>query len=240
MEINEIELLSVGVDVGTATSHLAFSKILLKRDELSESRRFLIQERKVIYEGEIITTPLLDNEKIDITTLTDFLKAEYKRAGIDPADIQTGAVVVTGETAKKGNARQIAEALSKDAGKFVAATAGPNFESVIAARGSGATNRSKEHNTTIMSCDIGGGTSNIAISKNGEVISTGCISVGAVLLGINEEGKIWRIDEPAQKVMNHIGLRYGIGDQISKEDVDRIATNFAEALIEVSPLWPSS
>ena len=233
MEINEIELLSVGVDVGTATSHLAFSKILLKRDELSESRRFLIQERKVIYEGEIITTPLLDNEKIDITTLTDFLKAEDKRAGIDPADIQTGAVVVTGETAKKGNARQIAEALSKDAGKFVAATAGPNFESVIAARGSGATNRSKEHNTTIMSCDIGGGTSNIAISKNGEVISTGCISVGAVLLGINEEGKIWRIDEPAQKVMNHIGLRYGIGDQISKEDVDRIATNFAEALIEV-------
>lgn len=233
MEINEIELLSVGVDVGTATSHLAFSKILLKRDELSESRRFLIQERKVIYEGEIITTPLLDNEKIDITTLTDFLKAEYKRAGIDPADIQTGAVVVTGETAKKGNARQIAEALSKDAGKFVAATAGPNFESVIAARGSGATNRSKEHNTTIMSCDIGGGTSNIAISKNGEIISTGCISVGAVLLGINEEGKIWRIDEPAQKVMNHIGLRYGIGDQISKEDVDRIATNFAEALIEV-------
>jgi len=233
MEINEIEILSVGVDVGSATSHLVFSNILLKRDELSDSRRFLIQERNVIYEGGIITTPLLDNDRIDIHTLTDFLKAEYKRAGIDPADIQTGAVVVTGETAKKDNARQIAEALSKDAGTFVAATAGPNFESLIAAMGSGATNRSKEYNKTILSCDIGGGTSNIAISKNGEIISTSCISVGAILLGVNAEGKIWRIDEPAQKVMDHIGLNYRMGDQIPKEDIERIATKFAEALIEV-------
>jgi ethanolamine utilization protein EutA len=233
MEINEIEILSVGVDVGSATSHLAFSNILLKRDELSESRRFLIQERNVIYEGKIIPTPLLDNDRIDIHTLTDFLKTEYKRAGIDPADIQTGAVVVTGETAKKENARQIAEALSKDAGKFVAATAGPNFESVIAARGSGATDRSQDYNKTILSCDIGGGSSNIAISKNGEIISTSCISVGAILLGVNSEGKIWRIDEPARKVMDHIGLKYGIGDQIPKEDIEKIATKFAEVLIEV-------
>jgi ethanolamine utilization protein EutA len=233
MEINEIEILSVGVDVGSATSHLAFSNLLLKRDELSDSRRFLIQERNVIYEGRIITTPLLGNHRIDIHTLTDFLKAEYKRAGIDPADIQTGAVVVTGETAKKDNARQIAEALSKDAGKFVAATAGPNFESFIAAMGSGATTRSKDYNKTILSCDIGGGTSNIAISKNGEIISTSCISVGAILLGVNAEGKIWRLDEPARKVMDHIGFHYGIGDQIPKEDIERIATKFAEALIEV-------
>ena len=233
MEINEIEILSVGVDVGSATSHLVFSNILLKRDELSDSRRFQIQERNVIYEGRIITTPLLDNDRIDIDKLTDFLKEEYKRAGIDPADIQTGAVVVTGETAKKDNARQIAEALSKDAGKFVAATAGPNFESLISAMGSGSTARSKNYNKTILSCDIGGGTSNIAISKNGEIISTSCISVGAILLGVNAEGKVWRIDKPARKVMDHIGLNYGIGDQIPKGDIEKIATRFAEALIEV-------
>jgi len=233
MEINEIEILSVGVDVGSATSHLVFSNILLKRDELSDSRRFFIQKRKVIYEGKIIATPLLDNHRIDIHKLTDFLKMEYEQAGIDPGDIQTGAVVVTGETAKKQNARQIVEALSNDAGKFVAATAGPNFESLIAAMGSGATARSKEHNKTILSCDIGGGTSNIAISKNGEIISTSCVSVGAVLLGVNSEGKIWRIDKPAMKVMDHIGLNYKIGDQIQKGDIEKIAAKFAEVLIEV-------
>jgi ethanolamine utilization protein EutA len=233
MEINEIEILSVGVDVGSSTSHLVFSNLLLKRDEHSVSRRFLIQERNVIYEGRIINTPFLDDKTIDIDKLTDFLKEEYNRAGIDPEDIQTGAVVVTGETAKKDNARQIVEALSNDAGKFVAATAGPNFESLIAAMGSGATTRSKDTNKTILSCDIGGGTSNIAISKNGVILSTSCISVGAILLGVNPEGKIWRIDKPAMKVMDRIGLNYKIGDQIPREDIERIATKFAEVLIEV-------
>jgi ethanolamine utilization protein EutA len=233
MEINKIEILSVGVDVGSATSHLVFSNLVLKRDERSVSRRFQIQERNIMYEGRIINTPFLDNKTIDIDKLTEFLKEEYNRAGIDPADIQTGAVVVTGETAKKHNAKQIVEALSNDAGKFVAATAGPNFESLIAAMGSGATNRSKEYNKTILSCDIGGGTSNIAISKNGKIISTSSISVGSILLGVNPEGNIWRIDEPAMKVMEHIGLHYKIGDHIPREDIESIATKFAEVLIEV-------
>ena len=148
MEINELEILSVGVDVGSSTSHLAFSKLLLKRDERSVTRRFNIEERKIIYEGRIIHTPLLDDNTIDIVRLTDFFKEEYKHAGFDPADIQTGAVIVTGESARKQNAKQIAEALSNDAGRFVAATAGPNFESLIAAMGSGATARSKMYRKT--------------------------------------------------------------------------------------------
>jgi ethanolamine utilization protein EutA len=233
MEINEIEILSVGVDVGSATSHLAFSKLLLKRDPRSESRRFRIEDRRVIYEGEIIHTPFLDDERIDVQRLTDFLKEEYKRAGIDPADVHTGAVIVTGETAKKQNAKEIAEALSSDAGKFVAATAGPNFESLIAAMGSGATSRSKAYHRTILSCDIGGGTSNIAISKNGRILSTSCVSVGSILLGVNAEGRIWKLDEPAIKVMRHIGLDYKIGDQIPTGDMERIAKKFAEVLVEV-------
>ncbi len=233
MEINKVEILSVGIDVGSSTSHLAFSNLVLKRDEHSASRRFNIEERNLIYEGRIINTPLLDHDTADIDKLTDFFREEYRRAGIDPADIQTGAVIVTGEIAKKHNAKQIVEALSNDAGKFVAATAGPNFESLIAAMGSGATARSKDYGKTILSCDIGGGTSNIAISKNGEVISTSCISVGGRLLGVNSEGKIWRIDEPAIKVMEHIGLNYKIGDQIPMEDIEKIAEKFAEILIEV-------
>jgi ethanolamine utilization protein EutA len=232
MEINEIEILSVGVDVGSSTSHLAFSNLLLKRDQRSVTRRFNIDQRDIIYEGQIIHTPLLDDNTIDISTLTDFFKAEYQLAGIDPADIQTGAVIVTGESARKQNARQIAQALSNDAGKFVAATAGPNFESLIAAMGSGAAARSKDNNSTILSCDVGGGTSNIAISRNGETLATSCISVGGRLLGVTSEGKIWRIDEPAAKVMAHLGLKCQIGDSISRADIDKIAKKFAAILFE--------
>ena len=233
MEINEIEILSVGVDVGSSTSHLAFSNLVLKKDERSVTRRFKIRERNIIYEGRITNTPLLDDKTIDIVRLTEFFKEEYQRAGIDPVDIQTGAVIVTGESARKQNAKQIAEALSNDAGKFVAATAGPNFESLIAAMGSGATARSKDFNKTILSCDIGGGTSNIAVSKNGETLSTSCISVGGRLLGVSSKGKIWRLDEPACKVMQNLGLNYKIGDQISRAEIERVVKKFTEILFEV-------
>ena len=233
MEINTIKLLSVGIDVGSSTTHLVFSNLVLLRDEISSSRRFRIEERNVIYEGMIIDTPLLDDDTIDLNRLTVFAREECERAGIDPADIQTGAVIVTGETARKHNAKQIAESLSKDAGKFVAATAGPNFESLLAAMGSGATARSKATGKTILSCDIGGGTSNLAISINGDVISTSCISVGGRLLSINSDREILRLSEPARKVMQHIGLKYKIGDRIPETAIEKIASELAGALIEV-------
>ncbi|MGD9085909.1 MAG: ethanolamine ammonia-lyase reactivating factor EutA, partial [Desulfobacterales bacterium] len=228
MNPNKLDILSVGVDVGSSTSHLVFSKLLLEKDERSPTRRFKIRQRQIIYEGRIIHTPILDNKTIDIDKLTEFFKAEYKHAGIQPKDIQTGAVIVTGESARKKNARQIAEALSNDAGKFVAATAGPNFESLIAAMGSGAAARSKADDKTILSCDIGGGTSNIAVIKNGQTLSTSCISVGGRLLGVGSNGKIWRIDPPARLAMQYLGLNHKIGDRISKADIKRIAAAFGK------------
>jgi ethanolamine utilization protein EutA len=233
MEINRIELLSVGIDVGTATSHLVFSNLILVRDEMSPTLRFNIEERNVIYEGKIIETPFLEDKTIDIDQLTAFFKKEYEHAGIDPADIHTGAVIITGESAKKHNAPQIAEALSKDAGKLVAATAGPNFESLLAAMGSGATARSRDHGKTILSCDIGGGTSNMAISRDGDVLSTSCIAVGGRLLALDSEIRIRQLADPAAKVMQDIGLDYRFGDQMAKEDIGKTASRMAEVLIEV-------
>jgi len=233
MGIHRIELLSVGIDVGSATSHLVFSNLVLVRDEMSPTLRFNIEERKVIYEGKIIHTPFLEDKTIDIDTLTAFFKKEYENAGIDPADIHTGAVIITGESAKKQNAPRIAEALSKEAGKLVAATAGPNFESLLAAMGSGATARSKELGKTVLSCDIGGGTSNLAISRNGEVLSTSCIAVGGRLMALDPEIRIHQLADPAIRVMKEIGLNYRLGDVIPKPDIEKIATKMAEVLIEV-------
>jgi ethanolamine utilization protein EutA len=240
MEVNKIELLSVGVDIGSSTSHLVFSKLLLKRDEKSPTRRFIIQDRNIIYEGKIIDTPLLHDNTIDIAKLAFFFAKEYKHAGINPADVQTGAVIITGETAKKENAEEIVEILSNDAGKFVAATAGPNFESVIAAMGSGARDRSKKYNKTILSCDIGGGTSNIAISVNGKIISTSCVSVGGRLIALDSKDKICLLADPAKTVMEHLGMDYQFGDLIPEKDIDKIAETFAQVLIEVITGQPNS
>jgi len=231
MDVDEIRLTSVGVDVGSSTSHLIFSELLLLRDENSSSRRFIVADRSIKYESEIIDTPLLDPTTIDVDTLTAFFHGEYEKAGMTAEDIDTGAVIVTGETAKKENAAEIVDRLSNDAGKFVAATAGPNFESMLAAMGSGMTSRSAETGKTILSVDIGGGTSNMAISKNGQVVSTACVSVGGRLLAV-ENGKIWRIDHPTRIVMDYLDMNYEVGDEIDEDSIIRIAETYAEVLKE--------
>ncbi len=232
MNKDRITLLSVGIDIGSSTSHLVFSKLILAKNLQSYSHRYEIVERRIIYKSKIIDTPLIDPKTIDMKKLKEFIKEQYNKAGIKKEEVQSGVVIVTGETAKKENAAEIVNSISEDAGKFVAATAGPNFESVIAAFGAGAVSRSEVEGKTILSCDIGGGTSNIAITSNGKIIGTACISVGGRLLAFDSENIITRIDEPARKVINSLGLNFQIGDQITEKQKGQIAETFAECLID--------
>ena len=230
-----LNLVSVGIDIGSSTSHLVFSRLALKRERsfLNPSNRFILTDRELIYESEIIFTPLLNRTTIDIEAIVEFCKEEYKKAGITPEMVETGAVIVTGETAKKANAAEIVKRLSSESGKFVSAAAGPNYESILGAMGSGIVALSSETNRTILHADIGGGTSNLAIASNGNGLTTSCINVGGRLLGIDSGFKIWRIDEPTNFVMNELGMEYKIGDIIPEDDVRSIAREYAQALVEV-------
>ncbi|RLI53811.1 MAG: hypothetical protein DRO87_11100, partial [Candidatus Thorarchaeota archaeon] len=176
------ELTSVGVDIGSSTSHIVFSKITLERDSHSRTDKFEIVDREIIHSGPIHLTPFRDSKNIDFEALKEMLLADYEKAGLRAADIDTGAVIITGETAKKENAEWIVSALAGETGKFVAATAGPNFESVLAAYGSGAVFLSEESGQTIMNIDIGGGSSNVAVCSMGSVIATTAINVGGRLI----------------------------------------------------------
>ncbi|MFX1454352.1 MAG: ethanolamine ammonia-lyase reactivating factor EutA [Promethearchaeota archaeon] len=230
-----LKILSVGIDIGSSTSHLVFSRLTLKRETsfFNMSNRFILINREIVYEGNIIFTPLIDRFNIDIEKIIEFCKKEYERAGITPEMVDTGAVIVTGETAKKENAAEIVKRLSSESGKFVSASAGPNFESMLGIMGSGIVEKSKRTQKNLMNIDIGGGTSNIAITSKGDVLSTSCINVGGRLLGIDKDFKIWRIDEPTEWIIKELNMSYTIGDLIPKEDVMKITKEYANALFEV-------
>lgn len=233
-DVEYLNILSVGIDIGSSTSHLIFSRLTLKRETsvFNMTNRFILVNREIIYEGNIIFTPLIDRYTIDIEAIIEFCKEEYNKAGIKPEDVDTGAVIVTGETAKKQNADEIVRRLSSESGKFVSASAGPNFESLLGIMGSGVVERSKKTQQIIMNVDVGGGTSNIAYASNGNVVSTSCINVGGRLLGIDENFKIWRIDEPSERLMKDLNMNYKIGDVISEKDVKLLAQEYAKALLE--------
>src|SRR2546421_1964974 len=160
-----VELQSVGIDIGSSTSHLTFSRLVLRRLGESLSSRFRVVERDVLHQSPILLTPYRDPFLIDTEQLDSFIRDAYGRAGLTPDGIDTGAVVVTGEAAKKENAESILSLFAREAGRFVCAAAGPQLEAIMAAHGSGAVARSRERGV-VLSVDIGGGATQLAVCRH--------------------------------------------------------------------------
>lgn len=184
-------LCSVGLDVGTTTTQLIVSQITAENKASSFAvPEMEITERTVLYKSPVHFTPLLSGELVDGEGIRTIVTGEYEKAGIRREDVDTGAIIITGETSRKENAAAVLAALSDFAGEFVVATAGPDLESVLAAKGSGAVQWSEQTGKTVLHMDIGGGTSNLALIDQGRVIATGCLNVGGRLLKFDGAGRI--------------------------------------------------
>lgn len=218
-------ILSVGIDVGTTTTQLIFSKLILaggtvggstplSRSPLNLPRMTSIVDKEVIYRSQIHLTPLKGPDEIDALALEQILRQEYQQAGILPNQVETGAVIVTGETAKKRNADAILEAISALAGDFVVTVAGPHLESMISGRGAGAAAYSREHYATVTNVDIGGGSANSAIFRQGEMIAAAAMNYGGRILQVDPvSGQIRHIADPAQAITQYLGLPFKPGSQ---------------------------
>ncbi len=240
-----IELRSVGIDIGSSTSHLTFSRLVLRRMALSLSSRFRVVEREVVHQSPILLTPYRDALTIDAERLGAFVDETYRRAGLAREAIDTGAVIVTGEAAKKTNAEAILGLFARDGGRFVCATAGPRLEAVMAAHGSGAVARSHSGGP-VLNVDVGGGTTKLAVCRDGEVVDTAVINVGGRLLAY-EDGRVTRLEEAGAWLAEAAGSRLGLGDRIDdparaavvREMVGRMVDCLFE-VIERRPLSPLS
>jgi ethanolamine utilization protein EutA len=238
-----ISLTSVGIDIGSSTSHLIFSRLILRRQGVALSSRFIVVKREILYESPILLTPYLDRTTIDTKKLDEFIHDAYHQAGLTPKDIDTGAVIVTGEAAKKKNAEAISALFSAQAGKFVCATAGHNLEAILSAYGSGAVAMSVHEaaDFTVMNVDVGGGTSKIAIVKRGAVIDTSALEVGARLVALDGSGRIDRIEDAGLKIGEAAGVSLALGAALAEADKERMAQILCDCLFEVlekAPLSP--
>jgi ethanolamine utilization protein EutA len=237
-----ITLNSVGIDIGSSTSHLIFSRLTLRRQGVALSSRFVVINREIIHESPILLTPYIDKTTIDTQKLGDFIHDSYRKAALTPEDIDTGAIIVTGEAAKKKNAEAIAALFSAEAGKFVCATAGHNLESILAAYGSGAVHMTYHEggDFTVMNVDVGGGTSKIAIVRGGKVIDTCAVEVGARLVAMDENGVINRLEDTALKIAKMAGINLTLGGTISDDDKEKFSKALCDSLFAVMERGPLS
>ena len=183
------KLLSVGLDVGTTSTQMVVSELIVEnRASGFAVPEMEIADRKILYRSPVYFTPLVEGTLINGEQLRRLVEEEYQKSGIIRDQVDTGAVIITGETSRKENARTVVQALSEYAGDFVVATAGPDLESVLAAKGAGAVDYSRDTGRTVLHMDIGGGTSNLALIREGKIIKTGCLNVGGRLVKFSPEG----------------------------------------------------
>ncbi len=223
-------ILSIGIDIGTSTTQLVFSRLTIENRASSYTvPRISIVDKEIIYRSNIYFTPLKSSVEIDADKVKTIILSEYDMAGIKPSDLSSGAVIITGETARKSNANQVLSVLSDLAGDFVVATAGPDLESVLAARGAGADTLSKEHRCTVANLDIGGGTTNIAVFEKGILKGASCLDIGGRLIKI-ENGKISYIYEKTARLAEAHGIEIKIGDVADREKLFKVCMLMADQL----------
>ena len=241
-EQETIDLRTVGIDIGSSTSHLLFARVTLRRSPEGLSSRFIVIDRQILWRSPIILTPFLPDGTIDARELAHFIHHAYHDAGLRRSDIDSGAVILTGEAIKRKNARAIDEIFAAESGKFVCATAGHKLECILAAHGSGATDLSRRRGECGLHVDVGGGTTKLALIDSGKIISVAALAVGGRLLAQDAAGAWMRIDESAHRVARQLEIeaspstfaeetaRIAIARRLATIIVDQICGSALDAL----------
>ncbi len=220
------QLRSVGLDVGTTSTQMVLSELTIENRASSFAvPEMEIARREILYKSPVYFTPLLDESHMDGAALREIVEREYRQAGITRGDVDTGAIIITGETSRKENARTVLNALSDFAGEFVVASAGPDLESVLAAKGSGAVEVSERTGKTVLHMDIGGGTSNLALIRDGKILQTGCLNVGGRLIKLTQSGTVTYVSPVLRDLC---GLKPG--DSAKPEQLKAVAEVLTRAL----------
>jgi ethanolamine utilization protein EutA len=226
-----VELRTIGIDIGSSTSHLLFARVVLQRQTQGLSSRFVVISREVVWRSPIMLTPFLPDGTIDAHRLGHFIHDAYHEAGFRRSDIDSGAVILTGEAIKRKNARAIDELFAHEAGKFVCATAGHKLECTLAAHGSGAVKLSKQRNACVLHVDIGGGTTKLALIDKGMILGVSAFAVGGRLLA-QQDGAWIRVDDSARLVAAELGLPTDPESLTDPKIRWRIAARLAEVAVD--------
>lgn len=232
-------ILSVGIDIGTSTTQVIFSRITMDNTaSYFSAPRIAITGKELVYKSEIHFTPLKTSVLLDGDGVRDIVAAEFAKARYRPEDVDTGAVIITGESARKENAAVVLEKLSSFAGEFVVSTAGPDLESVIAGKGSGAYQYSKDHDCSVVNLDIGGGTTNIVFFQCGETVGKSCLDIGGRLIRLKADYTVEYMSPSAKRIADSVGVSLQAGTRTTERELRRITDCMADLLAQAVGLAP--
>jgi ethanolamine utilization protein EutA len=230
-DTDHIELTSVGIDVGSATAQVMFSRLALHRLGRELSSRYVVVRREVLYRSPVHLTPYSEALLIDEQKIRALVAEAFAAAGLARDDVDTGAVILTGEANRRENARAIADMFADESGAFVCATAGHHMEATLAAHGSGAVSLGRGVGRRILNIDIGGGTTKFAVVEDGEVAETAALHVGGRLAAFDDEHGILRLEPAGQRIAAMAEVSWELGGTADATSMDRVAERMADLIV---------
>jgi len=229
--VNLGTLTSVGIDIGSSTSHLMFSRIRVGYPSL-HTRRPEVLERSVLDRSPVLLTPFSQDWAIETEPLKKLVDGAFAKANLKPHEVDTGAVIITGEAARRSNARQIVDLFSDQSGRFVCATAGPRLETLLAAHGSGAVLTSRERGLSLLNIDVGGGTTKVGVIRNGRLVDGGIFNVGARVIA-HQNGTVKRLEKSGRIFLNRVGRALDLDDTVGEDLCELVSREMSDVLFGV-------
>ncbi|MCC6552952.1 MAG: ethanolamine ammonia-lyase reactivating factor EutA [Polyangiaceae bacterium] len=227
----------IGLDFGSTTSGAVVADAsLARRAGAGRLEIAAVEER---FRSELVLTPFA-GDAIDVARVRALLDGWLASAGVRGQDLFGGGAIITGLAARRGNAAELAQAVRDRVGGAVMAVAeDPCLEAWMAFMGSAAAASRARPRTPILNLDVGGGTTNLALGLAGEVLSTGCLSVGARHVALAPGApRIESLSGLARELLAHLGIRRGPGDLLLPEEIEAIV-GYQVDLLEAAVLGRS-
>lgn len=209
----------LGLDFGTTTSSAVVATASLVRGAVSG--RTELSDFRERLRSALVFTPLDEQDRLDVPRLERCLGDWLAEGNVRPDEIFGGGALLTGLTAQRDNAAILVELIRRRVGRAMVATADdPCLESWLAFHGSCGPLSRAHPGRVFLNLDVGGGTTNLALGRAGEVSRTGCLFVGARHVRV-EPGtyRLVRLSRYARSLFDKLGIRGEAGDVLSQQQV---------------------
>ncbi len=238
---DDVVLTSIGIDVGSSGTQVAFARLTLERGESrlsagggegsEEIARLTTRKRETLHQSPIYLTPYLEGNRIDDGALAALIDHAFAGAGLTPDAIDCGVVILTGAARERENAGVIGKRLAETCGDIVSASAGHHMEARLAAFGSGAAARSAEFGQRFLNVDIGGATTKLAICEKGEVIATAALAIGGRLVATSKDDRIVRLEPWGREHAARAGFAWEAGKLAPWSERQAVGRAMADLLV---------
>lgn len=180
-------------------------------------------QQKVLYRSRLEFTPFA-SDQIDARAVACLIDGWLRDSGVPPTDFTAGGAIITGLAAQKRNVATIKALVKERVSDTLFATADdPCLESWLSFMGNCLAVSRIHPDAYYLNLDIGGGTTNLALGRNGEVIGTGCLFAGARHVQV-EPGtyRLIALSSYALQLLHALKLDKTIGDSLAPNELGAI------------------